>query len=185
MATNTTNATAKSNLLDPSQQTICTSVAKGEAPHKQRASALLAVDSGKTMQQAAEENGLTLGQVRYWVGRFRKLGVDIFPADRVAKPTGQASAEENIEKKPAVEASGDKEDRKSEKAKETKSEAKATKTKDKKGKKDKKDKKNKVKTKKNKVKTKKNKVKTKKKKSEKVKNKKDKEQKKGKKKKKK
>jgi hypothetical protein len=166
MATNTSNTTAKSNLLDPSQQTICTSVAKGKAPHNQRASALLAVDSGKTMQQAAEETGLTLGQVRYWVGRFKKQGVDIFPADGADNPKGQASVKKNVKNKPTAKTSGDKEDSKPEEAKDTKSEAKA---KEKEPKKDKKGKKSKLKDKK--------------KKSEKSKNKKDKKQKKGKKKK--
>jgi hypothetical protein len=97
MATNTSTGTAESNLLTSSEQSVCSRVAKGEAPHKQRALALLAINSGKSSAEAAEESGLSLGQVRYWLGRFRKLGLDIFAVEPAKKPTEAAKVEKSPE----------------------------------------------------------------------------------------
>jgi len=65
--------------LTPQEQAICKKVATREAPHSQRASALLALNEGATQAKAAEQAGLTSGKVKYWVGRFRKLRLGILP----------------------------------------------------------------------------------------------------------
>jgi hypothetical protein len=50
-----------------------------EGPHSQRALALLALDGGATQAQAAEKAGLSPGQVKYWIAKFRKQRLGIFP----------------------------------------------------------------------------------------------------------
>ena len=58
---------------------VITRISNAEAPHSQRAQALLAVDAGKTQEEAAEASGLRATQVKYWVARYRKSGLAIFP----------------------------------------------------------------------------------------------------------
>jgi hypothetical protein len=72
-------ATLRSTLLAPQEQAVCEQIATREAPHGQRALALLALNEKSTQAQAAEQAGLTLGQVRYWLAKFRKQRLDIFP----------------------------------------------------------------------------------------------------------
>jgi hypothetical protein len=66
-------------LLSPEERGVCKQLAAGEAPWSQRAQALLALDEGATQAQAGSQAGLTQGQVRYWLGRFRKDGLSIVP----------------------------------------------------------------------------------------------------------
>lgn len=75
-------AASESNLLTSQELAICEQIATGQAPHSQRALALLALNQKKTQAQAAEQTGLSKGQVKYWVARFRKLGLAIFPDTR-------------------------------------------------------------------------------------------------------
>ncbi len=66
----------------------------------QRARALLAIDDGRTQLEAAEQAGLTEGQVRYFLGKFRKEQLAAFasyqePAERSApEEAAEAAAEE-------------------------------------------------------------------------------------------
>lgn len=73
------NPQPESIFLSPQERAACQLLSTGKAPHSQRASALLALDQGVTQAQAAENTGLTLGQVRYWLGRFREVRLAIFP----------------------------------------------------------------------------------------------------------
>ena len=67
-------------LLSAKERESCQRVASGEAPFSQRALALLFLDEGATQAAAGERAGLTSGQVKYWLAKFRKEGLAIFPA---------------------------------------------------------------------------------------------------------
>jgi transposase-like protein len=72
-------AASGNGLLTSQEQAICEQMTTREAPHSQRALALLALDGGATQAQAAEQAGLSPGQVKYWIARFRKQRLGIFP----------------------------------------------------------------------------------------------------------
>ena len=100
-------------LLSASQRQRCQTHAKQPAPTGSRAQALLALDGGASQAQAAEQAGLTLGQVRYCLRRFRAIGIALFddaPASPALvpqsadKPAPQTSAKKKR--------SGDKKDNK-------------------------------------------------------------------------
>lgn len=44
-----------------------------------RAKALLLIAEGDSAQEAADKTTLSLGQVRYWLGRYRANGIACFP----------------------------------------------------------------------------------------------------------
>ena len=66
-------------LFSPAERAACEQVAAGTAPSSQRALALLALDEGATQKEAAQQSRQTVGQVRYWLGKFRKEGMAICP----------------------------------------------------------------------------------------------------------
>ena len=68
-----------SNLLTLKEQAQCEQIGTGKAPHNKRALALLALNEGITQTRAAEQAGLTIGQVKYWLAKFRKQRLGIFP----------------------------------------------------------------------------------------------------------
>jgi outer membrane biosynthesis protein TonB len=80
-------------LFYPKERAVCERVAAGAAPWSQRAQALLALDEGATQSGAGERAGLTHGQVRYWLGRFRQDGLSIFPEGEEAETTETKAAE--------------------------------------------------------------------------------------------
>ncbi|MDX1802592.1 MAG: helix-turn-helix domain-containing protein [Alcanivorax sp.] len=71
-------------LLSASQRQHCQTLSSQPAPTGQRARALLALDTGASQALAAEQTGLTLGQVRYCLRRFRAIGMALFDATPVA-----------------------------------------------------------------------------------------------------
>jgi hypothetical protein len=79
-------------LLTPQERQACQQISTGEAPHSQRAQALLALDEGATQTQAGQQAGLTRSQVKYWLGKFLREGLDAFPEgvymEAPAAPTG-------------------------------------------------------------------------------------------------
>jgi hypothetical protein len=81
-------------LLDAQERAQCARLATGEPPHSQRAQVLLALDQGETQKDAAQLAGLSPGQVRYWLGKFRQDRMAIFPEDVlvVLQPTEDSSA---------------------------------------------------------------------------------------------
>ena len=90
-------------LLSPEAQAACERIAAGEAPWSQRAQAFLAMDAGATRAEAGQRAGLTPGQVKYWLGKFRSDQLSIFPetelsVDTVWKEKKKAKAK----KKPKV-----------------------------------------------------------------------------------
>ncbi|MGI9537585.1 MAG: helix-turn-helix domain-containing protein [Desulfocapsaceae bacterium] len=62
---------------------VLEALAQAEAPYSQRAQALLAVDAGSTIEQAAQVANLKVTQVRFWIGRFRNGRLGVFPESLV------------------------------------------------------------------------------------------------------
>lgn len=98
--------TQENQLLTPEERAACGGIAKAEAPYSQRATALLALDEGTTQMQAAGQAGLTKGQVRYWLGKFRQDRLAIFPEELLTGPQPEPapeSATAKEEEPPALE----------------------------------------------------------------------------------
>lgn len=123
---------------------VLEALAQAEAPYSQRAQALLAVDAGSTMEQAARVANLKVTQVRYWIGRFRNGRLGVFPdwlIDEMEASVQAASPKPKKKKKTkkskAKAAGSKKGDKKTTTAKSKKGkkagDGKATKTKKKKG----------------------------------------------------
>jgi hypothetical protein len=87
-------------LLSPEERGVCKQLAAGEAPWSQRAQALLALDEGATQAQAGSQAGLSLGQVRYWLGRYRKDGLSIVPEAELSQTQPDPAPE--IEESPGA-----------------------------------------------------------------------------------
>ena len=85
-------------LLSAQEQAVITRISTGDAPHSQRAQALLAIDNGATQAAAGEGAGLTSGQVRYWLAKFRKEGLAIFPEDALVEPAAGEAPEVKTKK---------------------------------------------------------------------------------------
>ena len=69
--------------ITESESLILEALAQADAPHSQRAQALLAVDAGSTIEQAARVANLKVTQVRYWIGRFRNGRLGVFPDELI------------------------------------------------------------------------------------------------------
>jgi hypothetical protein len=89
------------SLLDPQQYSVCQHLALGKPPWSQRAKALLAISDGASETVAGELSKLRTTQVKFWLNKFNKGGMDIFPesllkdADATsAKSTQNPSGEE-------------------------------------------------------------------------------------------
>jgi outer membrane biosynthesis protein TonB len=67
-------------LLKPNEVSVCKKIAASDDLDGQRAAALLAIHSGESQAIAADASGLSLGQVRYIVKRFRELGLEALPS---------------------------------------------------------------------------------------------------------
>jgi hypothetical protein len=126
------------------ESSVLEALAQAEAPYSQRAQALLAVDAGSTIEQAARVANLKATQVRYWIGRFRNGRLGVFPdwlIDEMKASASTASAKPKKKKKtkkPKAKAAGSKKgDKNTAKAKSKKGkkagDGKATKDKKKKG----------------------------------------------------
>jgi hypothetical protein len=115
-------------LLTIEEQDACQKVAASDdALASQRATALLAIDAGATRAQAAEQAGLTGGQIGYLLRAFRQKHLAIFPdvesgeaqpPAETVKPEAEASKPEKVKGK--KKAAKSKEDKKGGKAKEKK-----------------------------------------------------------------
>ena len=71
----------KNKLLNSEERAILSQIAIKDPPHSWRAQALLAIDGGATQAEAGRQAGSTIGQVRYWLGKFRKERTSIFPEE--------------------------------------------------------------------------------------------------------
>ena len=75
------------NLLGPQEKLILEQIAAGGPPHSLRAQSLLAIDAGVTQKIAALQSGLTVRQVSYWLSKFRRDRMGIFP-EEILRQTG-------------------------------------------------------------------------------------------------
>lgn len=82
----TKNVSPPSSLLTPTERAACRQIQDGAVPYSQYAKAFLALDDGATQAQAAEAAGLRLGQLRYWLDKFRRQRLAIFPPEAIEKP---------------------------------------------------------------------------------------------------
>ncbi len=79
MSTGTTSESNKT-ILTVQEIDICKNLAKLDIKLvSQRAQALLLINDGATQATAAEQTGLSVGQVRYLMIIFRKNGISLFP----------------------------------------------------------------------------------------------------------
>lgn len=133
-------------LLSDTERAECKRVAQTESGlHSRRARALLMIGDGATHREAGTKAGLSMGQVRYALNRFRKLGLAIFPPPPVEKKKDvkqktKIDEERPVTKKAKKEKKKKKRSKKKKKDKEQKnlSDSKKKKGKKKKGKKKKK-----------------------------------------------
>ena len=136
---------AKIELLTPDEKLVCEKiVALEEAPHSQRASMLLALNAGKTQSKSASQAGITLGNLKYWLKKFRASRMAIFPevlqdSFELAVETPSATTESETEpplKTKKLKTMANKAEKKKKKTKKVKSkkEKKSKKKKDAKGK---------------------------------------------------
>ncbi len=75
------NNESSENLLEPQEKLILEQIAAGGPPHSQRAQSLLAIDAGVTQKIAALQSGQTVRQVSYWLSKFRRDRMGIFPEE--------------------------------------------------------------------------------------------------------
>lgn len=71
--------------LDKKQLKQLQKLSENDSADSPRASALLAIHQGSTHTVAAEKSGLTLPQLRYWLGRFRSRGLACFSSLKSVK----------------------------------------------------------------------------------------------------
>jgi outer membrane biosynthesis protein TonB len=96
MTNQNNNNVLDSRLLSDQEREAFKMISTGNDLHGQRAIALLAIDDGATQAQAAEQSGLTTGQVKYWLGKFRQVRMDIFP-EQVLQ-TDQVEPDQDVQK---------------------------------------------------------------------------------------
>ncbi len=85
------NNESSENLLEPQEKLILEQIAAGGPPHSQRAQSLLAIDAGVTQETAALQSGLTVGQVSYWLSKFRRDRMGIFPEELLRQTESELS----------------------------------------------------------------------------------------------
>jgi len=108
-------------LLSPEEERICSKLAAGDPPWNQRAHALLVINDGASDIVASERSGLRTTQVRYWLNKYQKMGMAIFPTDMlqgIDVPAAIAAESTSDEAQQMVdEASKDKKSKKANKVK--------------------------------------------------------------------
>lgn len=141
------NIPPEGKLLSAQERVAFRMISSGNDLHGKRAIALLSIDGGATQSEAAQQSGLTPGQVKYWLGKFRQVRMQIFPEElRNAEQVAQASEEKARAGKPKIIKSQKSKPKKAKKGKSKKSGKKKGKNKKKKGKNNKKKNKSKKKS---------------------------------------
>jgi len=84
-------------LLSPEERAVCAELSRRGDLHGRRARALLALDAGRTQEEAGRQSGMSERRVRYWQAAFRQDGFKIFPprvlaAARAASPAPERGA---------------------------------------------------------------------------------------------
>ena len=88
------NLEKEKQLLNSEERALLSQIATKEPPHSRRAQALLAIDEGTTQTEAGRQAGLTKGQVRYWLSKFRKSGMSAFPEELLIQARQDAGVDE-------------------------------------------------------------------------------------------
>lgn len=101
-------------LLTAKQSAVCEEIINSQSGDVARAKALLLLNDGETQAQTAQLTGLSLGQVRYWLARFRKLGIDCFNNSVQATPKEDV-AEADVQSKDKKHKKNKKKDKKKDK----------------------------------------------------------------------
>ena len=138
-------------LINEKDLPIVKLISKAAKPYSQRALALLELNKGCSLEEAAEISGLRVTQVKYWQRVYKTSGLDAFPADLledeteledIAKALKAEDKKDSISRPPSAKSIA-KKTKKAKKSKKTKKDKKSKKTKksDKKKKKGKKSKK--------------------------------------------
>jgi uncharacterized protein (DUF2336 family) len=86
----------KEKFLKPNEVTACKRLAVSDSTDNKRATALLALHTGATQVAAAEISGLTAGQVRYIVRRFRVMRLDALSLEVTSKPNIEQVADDQV-----------------------------------------------------------------------------------------
>ena len=81
-----TDSSVRGKLLTVEERVDCEMIPAGDSWYSPRAQALLALDEGATRKEAGEQTGLTLGQISYWLRRFRADRMAAFPEFEPAQP---------------------------------------------------------------------------------------------------
>lgn len=87
-----------SSLLKPREVTACQKLAASDLPDSQRAAALLAIHQGATQAVAAQSAGLSIGQVKYIVSRYRRLGMQALKLEAAQSSAVTSSAKKAKQK---------------------------------------------------------------------------------------
>ena len=87
----------ETQLLTSEEQAVLSKVATKEPPHSQRAQALLAMNEGATQAEAGTQAGLTIGQVRYWLTKFRAKRTAIFPDELLIQEQQLVQPEDELD----------------------------------------------------------------------------------------
>ena len=88
--------TEEKKLLTTDELSVCKQVAASDDLHGKRALALIALNDEQSQQDAGQQSGLTKGQIRYLLTRFRQKRMDIFPAEVLdALPPAPEKAEKS------------------------------------------------------------------------------------------
>lgn len=98
-------ASNEGRLLSEQERIAFRMISSGNDLHGQRAVALLAIDRGATQLEAAQQAGLSPGQVKYWLEKFRRVRMEIFPDQVLSNETSETKQErlepgDLLEKKP-------------------------------------------------------------------------------------
>lgn len=78
---NSSEAQNTIDLLNPQEYRLCEQLAAGSKPWSQRAQALLAINEGASETVASGRSQLRATQVRFWLNKFNRVGMEMFPED--------------------------------------------------------------------------------------------------------
>lgn len=89
---NSSEAQNTTNLLSPQEYQLCKQLAAGSKPWRQRAQALLAVNEGASEEAAGEVAQLQATQVKFWLNKFNRVGMEMFPEDLLNEASDNSAA---------------------------------------------------------------------------------------------
>lgn len=123
------NNESSGNLLTPKEKLVLEQISSGAPPHSQRAESLLAIDAGITQKIAALQSEQTVGQVSYWLSKFRREGMGLFPEELLRHAEAATTPSEQLTDRPTSEARIEKKEKTKKKSKKGKASKKTKKDK--------------------------------------------------------